>query len=107
MTAGTQQPLAQVIELIRPMVADTNKPTKERIRILWAAAKKARDLGASDVVHGAFMALAVEANLIDQRGYWTATDVRKSVLRFGAKDVAHVITWAMRGWNPFEKGPLK
>jgi hypothetical protein len=98
--------LSQAIEFVRPMVADANRPTKERIHILWAAAKKSRDLGASDVVQRAFMMLAVEANLIDQRGYWTGADIRDERVPFGAQDVAHVIRWAMRGWNPFEKGPL-
>jgi hypothetical protein len=88
-------------------VADKTKTTKQRIHLLWAAAKKSRDLGAYDVVSDAFMALAVETNLIDERGRWTGEDVRKSERRFGAEDVAHVVNWALRGMNPFEKGPLK
>jgi hypothetical protein len=98
--------LSAAIDRVRPLLMD-DRPTKARIRILWSAAKKARDLGASDVVHGAFMALAVEVNLINRNGRWTGADVRESVRRFGAEDVSHVITWALRGWNPFEKGPLK
>jgi hypothetical protein len=82
-------------------------PTKARIRALWAAAKKARGIGPADQVHAAFMALAIETNLIDARGYWTGSDVRDYVRRHGREDVAHVITWALRGWNPVEKGPLK
>jgi hypothetical protein len=50
-------------------------------------------------VFKAFMALAIEVNLIDQRGFWTGNDIRDRVRRF----VSHVITWAMRGWNPFEQ----
>jgi hypothetical protein len=44
-------------------------------------------------------------NLIDQRGYWTSSNVRESVRHYGCEDV--VITWVLRGWNLFEKGPLK
>jgi hypothetical protein len=88
------------------MLAET-RPTKECIHILWAAAKAARSLAADDVQRDAFMALAIETNLINARGYWTGNDVRDYVRRHGAEDVAHVVTWALRGWNPFEKGPLK
>jgi len=97
--------LMYAIERARPLLADGS--SKQRIRILWSAAKQARALGASDVVHAAFMALAIETNLINARGYWTGADVRESVRPYGAEDVAHVITWALRGWNPFETGPLK
>jgi hypothetical protein len=96
--------LAHAIERVRPMLATGT--TKERVHLLWAAAKAARDLGASDVVHDAFMALAVEVNLIDKNGRWTGDDVRESVRRYGREDVEHTIRWALRGWNPFEKGPL-
>jgi hypothetical protein len=99
--------LDQVIQMARPLLVDGSRPTKEQIRFLWAAAKKARDLGATDVVHEAFMALAAEVNLIDKHGRWTGTDVRESVRRHGAEDVAHIIAWALRGWNPFENGPFK
>ena len=82
------------------------KSTKERVHILWAAAKSARDLGASDVVHELFTQLAIEVNLIDRSGRWTGSDVRESRRPFGEQDVQHVISWALRGLNPFEKGPL-
>lgn len=98
--------LGVVLDDIRPLVADVSKPTKQRIRVLWSAAKRSRDLAADDVVRDTFMALAVETNLINQRGFWTGDDVRKSVRPFGREDVEHVITWALRGWNPFETGPL-
>jgi hypothetical protein len=97
--------LTQVIEHVRPML--TIGTTKERIHLLWAAAKKARVLGASDVVHDAFLALAVEVGLIDEHGRWVGDDVRETIRRHGAEDVSHVIRWAQRGWNPFEKGPLQ
>jgi hypothetical protein len=99
--------LTRVIEGVRPLLADATQPTKTRIRLLWAAAKHARKFGAADVVHNAFTALAVEAGLINKRGHWAGTDVRDNVRWHGAEDVAHVVTWALRGWNPFETGPLK
>jgi hypothetical protein len=71
-----------------------------------SAAKKARDLGSRDVIADAFMQLAIDVNLIDQAGRWTGADVRESTRQFGAEDISHLITWALRGWNPFEKGPL-
>ena len=99
--------LAQATLHVRAALMDPKKPTKARIRILWAACKKSRDLGSLDVVRDEFMALAIEVNLIDQHGRWTGSDVRENVRRFGAEDVDHVLRWALRGWNPFEKGPLK
>jgi hypothetical protein len=98
--------LTQAIARTRPMLTDTGKPTKQRIRILWAAAKRARDLAAADLVDDAFIALAIETNLIDSGGYWTGSDGTAGRRRFGQQEVAHVIVWALRGWNPFEKGPL-
>jgi hypothetical protein len=95
--------LARVIERTRPPLIGA---TTERIRLLWAAAKRSRDLGASDVVHDAFMQLAIDVDLIDARGCWTGTDVHESGRRFGAQDVSHVISWALRGRNPFDTGPL-
>lgn len=99
--------LEQAIERVRPMLANENRSTKERIRLLWAAAKKAREIASSKIILDAFMRLAVETRLIDEHGRWTGDDVRESVRRFGEEDVKHVISWAVRGWNPFEKGQLK
>jgi hypothetical protein len=98
--------LTLAIERIRPALADKSKPTKERVHILWSAVKRSRNLGAADVVADAFANLAVEVDLINSAGRWTGSDVRQSVRRYGREDVAHVIAWALRGWNPFEKGPL-
>ena len=98
--------LEQIIEGIRPMIANGSRPTKERIRVLWAGAKMAREVGAVDTIHRAFMQLVIDTDLIDGRGRWTGADVAEHVRRYGAEDVAHVIRWALRGWNPFEKGPL-
>jgi hypothetical protein len=102
----TRAALDLAIDRIRPMVADAAAPTKQRVRILWAAAKKARDLAAADVIADAFMTLATETNLIDAAGRWTGEDLREDRRRYGREDVAHVIGWAVRGWNPFETGPL-
>jgi hypothetical protein len=106
-STGAPMTLEQVIEGIRPMVENSSRPTKERIRALWAAAKMARKLDAADPILRAFMQLAAETNLIDRCGRWTGADVAEEVRRYGAVDVAHVIRWALRGWNPFEQGPLK
>lgn len=95
---------ADIAERIRLLLADSSRSTKERLCILWAAAKAARHV---PDVRAAFMALAVESNLIDRGGRWTGDDVRADLRRHGAEDVEHVIAWALRGWNPFEKGPLK
>jgi hypothetical protein len=97
--------LSEAIADVRPLLAD--RSTKEGIRLLWAAAKNASGLAAADAMHDAFLALAVEVNLINARGYWTASDVAEHVRRHSAEDLAHVIGWALRGWNPFETGPLK
>jgi hypothetical protein len=102
----TDDLLTQAIERVSPMLADAGKPTKERIHLLWAAAKAARDLASSDVVHETFVTLAITANLIDGKGRWTGADVAEHRRAFGAQDVEHVIRWALRRWNPFETGPL-
>src|SRR5262245_28210714 len=99
--------LEQIIEGLQPMIANGSKPTKERIGMLWAGAKMARNVGVVDTIHRSFMQLAIDADLIDRRGRWTGADVAEHVRRCGAEDVTHVIRWALRGWNPFEKGPLK
>jgi hypothetical protein len=99
--------LSEAIADVRPLLRDDSRLTEARIRLLWAAAKNASGLAARDVVHDTFLALAVEVNLINARGYWTASDVAEHVRRHGAEDLAHVIDWALRGLNPFETGPLK
>ena len=78
-------------------------PTRARVRTLWATARAARKLGAEDVVIDAFLRLAVEVNLINARGWWTSEDVRPDLRRHGRQDVTHVLNWAMRNRNPFER----
>src|SRR5262249_16065006 len=104
---GALMTLEQIIEGIRPMIANGSRPTKERIRVFWAGAKIAREVGAVDAIHRAFMQLAIDTDLIDGRGRWTGADVADHVRGCGAEDIAHVIRWALRGWNPFEKWPLQ
>lgn len=99
MAPGAVDLLTQAIERVRPLIDGT---TKQRIRVLWAAVLNARNLGASDMVHDAFMELAIEVKMIDEHGRWIGDDVRKTVRRYGLQDVSHVVVWAQRGCNPFE-----
>jgi hypothetical protein len=86
--------LAQAIDILRRQLA-TTAPLKVRLRIFWAGAKRARGLASSDVFAEEFTRLADEAGLTASLG------------RHAAEDIAHVISWAWRGWNPFGTGPLK
>ena len=97
--------LDDAIANARPLLTN-GAPTKARIRVLWAAAKKARNDAPTGELMAAFMALAVETGLIDGAGNWGA-DIRESRRRYGGQDVEHVLRWALRGWNPFEEGPLE
>jgi Asp-tRNA(Asn)/Glu-tRNA(Gln) amidotransferase B subunit len=98
---------AQAIEIARNRIAAAPQATKQRFHILWASARQARDLTASKEIHDAFLKLAIDVNLIDRNGRWTGADVRDNLRRYGAEDVSTAITWALRGCDPFEKGPLK
>ena len=97
--------LADLLKSARAKLAD-GKSAKARTRLLWSAAKSARGLAPADLLRKTFTQLAMDAGLIDKRGHWPP-DVRDSVRRHGAEDIAHVLDWALRGLNPFEKGPLK
>jgi hypothetical protein len=101
--AQTVDPLDGLVERARPMLL-ADAPTKQRIRLLWAAAKMASGLVAADVVEDAFIKLAIEVNLIDERGRWTGGDIAEHRIRHGRDDVEHIVRWALRGWNPFETG---
>lgn len=83
----------------------STKSTKQRLQLLWNAAKYARDLDTAAVVGGAFMQLAAETKLFDKNGHF-GSDIREDRRRHGKADVRHVLVWALRGWNPFETGPL-
>ena len=106
-TIPTADALGQVVENARQQIADRTIPTKTRVQLLWAYAKAARDLAASDVLQHEFMRLAIEAGLIANNGYWVPDDVRANARPYGREDVEHVICWALHGLNPFEKGPLQ
>jgi len=80
--------LAMAIAKVRAHL-DPSLPVKKRIRTLWAGAKAARRFAASDVVLDEFTALANESGLTRDLGY------------HGREDVAHVLNWALRGWDPF------
>jgi hypothetical protein len=103
--------LHDAIANARPLLTNSAAPTKARIRVLWAAAKKVRKEATAggtptvDII-AAFMALAVETGLIDAAGHWGA-DIRESRRAYGRQDVEHVLRWALRGWNPFETGALE
>ena len=84
--------LEAVIEHLRPRL-DRALPIKARIRCWWAAAKAARSIAEPSAIETAFMALARDTSLI--------------IGRHGTEDAGHVLSWALRGWNPFEVGPLK
>ena len=99
--------LADAIERVRPMLHDPKKSTKQRLRLLWSAAKHARHFAAADVIQDAFTKLAIETGLIDAGGWYLGVDVRPSVRRFGKQDVAHVLSFAARWLNPFERGASK
>jgi hypothetical protein len=102
--------LDQAIARVRPMLHGkkgkdfTSEILAHRTIILWAAAKAARHLGASDVVHDSFMQLATEIGLINVRGYWLGADVRACIRQYGAQDMTHCINWALQGRNPFATG---
>jgi hypothetical protein len=98
--------LDQAVERVRPILSGSGLSTKQRVRLLWAAVKMASGLAAADVVEETFIKLAVEVKLIDEQGRWTGADIAEHRIRHGADDVAHVVRWALRGWNPFESGPL-
>jgi hypothetical protein len=73
---------------------DRRTPVTRRIRHLWATAKACRDLGPAHAVKAKFIKLANESGDVEDLG------------RHGREDTDHVLTWALRGWNPFDKGPL-
>jgi hypothetical protein len=91
--------LSQAIERVRPML-DRNLPLKARVRVLWAATKNARKFAASDVLATEFSQLARDSGL--------TADLNDPVRHLsGEETVRHVVSWACRGMNPFETGPLQ
>ena len=81
--------LGEAIAKVRPLLEQPN-PTSARIRLLWAAAKHARNLAAADIIADEFTKLAVETGLADALG------------QHAGEDIAHVLAWAALDRNPFE-----
>jgi hypothetical protein len=77
--------LSEAVADVRPLLADGSLSTKERIRLLWAAAKNASELASTDVFQDTFMALAVEVGLIDARSCWTGSAVAEHARRHCAE----------------------
>ena len=99
--------LTQLFSEIRPEFADTTRPLNTRLRLFWSYAKWAQDLAARDVVGAEFMRLAIEVGFITASGYWGSAGVREDLRRLGHEDIAHILSWAARGLNPFANGPLR
>jgi hypothetical protein len=86
--------LTQAVAVARRHI-ESGSTTQERWRALWAGAKHARRLAASDVVAEEFTELGKQLGLA------------KGLGRSADEDLRHVIDWACRGLNPFGKGPLQ
>ncbi|HZM11096.1 MAG TPA: hypothetical protein VFC15_12885 [Candidatus Limnocylindrales bacterium] len=67
---------------------------KKRLRALWRDVKAARGQCTDEIIAAKFCALAGKSGLTAALG------------RYGEEDIAHVVSWALRGMNPFETGPL-
>jgi hypothetical protein len=93
--------LAEAIKSVRPLLL--SGPTKARVRLLWSAARSARELAAEDQIEAAFLELAIEIGLIDRRGWWLGEDVRADLRRHGRADIIHVLRRAALNRNPFER----
>jgi hypothetical protein len=94
----------QIIKCIQPVVA--NGDVHLRIRALWAAVKYARGLATAETITDHFMALAINAELIDRHGRWASAGIAEYRRPYGREDIAHVIAWGLRGMNPFAVGAL-
>jgi hypothetical protein len=91
--------LTQAVESVR-LLLDRQQPLKVRVRLLWAAIKNARGCAASDVIESEFFHLARDAGLV--------TELDDPIRRLSGEDtVGHVLSWGLRGLNPFESGPLE
>ena len=86
--------LSQVIDKLRPHLA-RDIHVKDRLFTFWSFVLESRHLGASDVVEEDFRGVAHDCGLIADLG------------RNGAENLEHVLQWGLRGFNPFEKGPLQ
>ena len=86
--------LSEVINILRSELG-RDRPVNERAAAFWSFVVEARDLGASDVVVNDCTEVAVNSGLVTDLGHR------------GREDVEHLISWALRGWNPFARGPLR
>jgi hypothetical protein len=86
--------LNQMIERLQPQLAH-GRPLKHRLVALWGFAKAARGLGERNLLEEQFIKAAHRSGLVRDLG------------RHGEEDVRHVVSWALLGQNPFEKGPLQ
>ena len=89
---ATNDLLTQMIERLRPLLG-RDVPVKQRIVTFWSFIVESRHLAASDVVVSDFLVLAREAG--------------EDLGSGGAEQIDHVIAWGLRGFNPFETGPLQ
>lgn len=85
--------MVSVLRDLRPGL-DRQLPLKARCRTFWAAVKNSRGLALGDVLTAGFFELARNTGLM--------ADLRPH----GEETVRHLISWGLRGMNPFETGPL-
>jgi hypothetical protein len=85
--------LLALLDDLRPRL-DRQLPLKARCRTFWAALKKSRGLAPGDVLTSSFLKLARDSGL--------SADLHPH----GKETVRHLISWGLRGMNPFETGPL-
>jgi hypothetical protein len=87
---------ASIIEFDEPT------PTKLRLRELWLAAMAVRDKGDRDELQQQFMEYAQKSGLVKAASEHYAA--KKQPHRWGEEDVAHIISWGLRGMDPWCPG---
>ena len=70
----------------------STRSPKERLRLLWQAAKAAGGKADDVELHRQFLALATKSGLVASLG------------RHGRADVEHVVTWGLKGRDPWGAG---
>jgi hypothetical protein len=90
---SAERDLAAYLEDLRQGL-DRSLPANRRVMMLWAMAKASRNLAPGGFTKSEFTKLARDTGLVVDVGV------------HGEDDIAHVLGWATRGWNPFEKGDL-
>jgi hypothetical protein len=89
----TAPPVILAINELRPGL-DRQIPLKARCHTFWSAVKNSRGLASGDVLTSKFFKLARNSGLL------------ADLAPHGEETVRHLISWGLRGMNPFEKGPL-